>query len=329
MRFKTGTRKFFVLLLINLLFASSFAFAADVSAARRKPKSRRQSYDATTDTVNAIVDYSRSFLGTRYRYGGNTPQGFDCSGFMVYIFKNFSVDLPRTGTEQYHRYPNVKRKNIKKGDLVFFAGRRHGKRIGHVGMVVSDSVENGVFEFIHSSTQRGVIVSKSSEPYYASRYISAARVFGKISDTSPSMPEETECIEQTEVADGLFHIVRRGETLYSIAKHYRISVDSLKALNDLRGNNIGIGQRLLVSALPNDYADKRYEPAIDEDNDYTCTEDTREPSHSPKTIKNTVKKGETLFSIAKRYRTTVEKIKRANNLKSDSLKIGQKLKIKK
>ena len=258
MRFDTGTRKFFVLLLINIFFASSFAFGADVSAARRKPKSSRQSYNATTDTVNAIVDYSRSFLGTRYRYGGNTPQGFDCSGFMVYIFKNFSVDLPRTGTEQYHSYPNVKRKNIKKGDLVFFAGRRHGKRIGHVGMVVSDSVENGVFEFIHSSTQRGVIVSKSSEPYYASRYISAARVFGKISDTSPSMPEETECIEQTEVADGLFHIVRRGETLYSIAKHYRISVDSLKALNDLRGNNIGIGQRLLVSALPTDFVDKRY-----------------------------------------------------------------------
>lgn len=329
MRFDTGTRKFFVLLLINLFFASSFAFGADVSAARRKPKSSRQSYNATTDTVNAIVDYSRSFLGTRYRYGGNTPQGFDCSGFMVYIFKNFSVDLPRTGTEQYHSYPNVKRKNIKKGDLVFFAGRRHGKRIGHVGMVVSDSVENGVFEFIHSSTQRGVIVSKSSEPYYASRYISAARVFGKISDTSPSMPEETECIEQTEVADGLFHIVRRGETLYSIAKHYRISVDSLKALNDLRGNNIGIGQRLLVSALPTDSVDKRYEPTIVEDNDYTCTEDTRETSHSSKAIKHTVKKGETLFSIAKRYRTTVEKIKRANNLKSDSLKIGQKLKIKK
>ena len=248
---------------------------------------------------------------------------------MVYIFKNFSVDLPRTGTEQYHSYPNVKRKNIKKGDLVFFAGRRHGKRIGHVGMVVSDSVENGVFEFIHSSTQRGVIVSKSSEPYYASRYISAARVFGKISDTSPSMPEETECIEQTEVADGLFHIVRRGETLYSIAKHYRISVDSLKALNDLRGNNIGIGQRLLVSALPTDSVDKRYEPTLVEDNDYTCTEDTRETSHSSKTIKHTVKKGETLFAIAKRYHTTVEKIKRANNLKSDSLKIGQKLKIKK
>ena len=329
MRFKTGTRKFFVLLLINLFFASSFAFGADVSVARRKPKSSRQSYNATTDTVNAIVDYSRSFLGTRYRYGGNTPQGFDCSGFMVYIFKNFSVDLPRTGTEQYHSYPSVKRKNIKKGDLVFFAGRRHGKRIGHVGMVVSDSVENGVFEFIHSSTQRGVIVSKSSEPYYAIRYISAARVFGKISDTSPSMPEETECIEQTEVADGLFHIVRRGETLYSIAKHYRISVDSLKILNDLRGNNIGIGQRLLVSALPPDSVDKRYEPTLVEDNDYTCTEDTRETSHSSKTIKHTVKKGETLFSIAKRYRTTVEKIKRANNLKSDSLKIGQKLKIKK
>jgi len=143
------------------------------------------------------------------------------------------------------------------------------------------------------------------------------------------MPEEVECIEQTEVADGLFHIVRRGETLYSIAKHYRISVDSLKALNNLRGNNIGIGQRLLVGALPNDSADKRYEPAIVEDNDYTCTEDTREPSHSPKTIKHTVKKGETLFAIAKRYHTTVEKIKRSNNLKSDSLKIGQKLKIKK
>ena len=88
MRFKTGTRKFFVLLLINLLFASSFAFAADVSVARRKPKSSRQSYDATTDTVNAIVDYSRSFLGTRYRYRCNKPQSIDSWGVMGEFLNN-------------------------------------------------------------------------------------------------------------------------------------------------------------------------------------------------------------------------------------------------
>ena len=89
---------------------------------RKKHKKTTYSVD---NKIDSIIKFSRTFLGTPYRYGGSTPRGFDCSGFMVYVFKNFSIDLPRTGTEQYHSYASVPRHNIRKGDLVFFAGRRY------------------------------------------------------------------------------------------------------------------------------------------------------------------------------------------------------------
>lgn len=318
-----NTKIIIILLLVATVpFFVTNAYGSTFANENLKAKGRSSTKSANTDTVNAIVDYSRNFLGTRYRYGGSTPKGFDCSGFMVYIFKNFDVNLPRTGTEQYKAYGNVPKDNVKKGDLVFFAGRRKGSRIGHVGMVVSDSIdENGIFQFIHSSTQRGVIISNSNEPYYADRYMSACRVFGSTSGLSPILP-----FAEESVGNGAFHTVVQGETLFSIAKRYNVPIDSIRILNDLTDNNIRAGQNLLIGSLTETQNHTAMEPA-------TILPDTSTQTPSDVAVEESVlhrvKKGETLYAISKRYNTTVAKIKQDNNLISNNLKIGQKLKIKK
>ncbi|MDR1544519.1 MAG: C40 family peptidase [Prevotellaceae bacterium] len=126
--------------------------------------------------LDSLTAYSKIFLGAPYRYGGTGVAGFDCSGFMQHIFKNFGINLQRTATAQYLSHTHIDRADLRKGDLVFFEGRRRKGNIGHVGMVVSDSIENGAFKFIHTSVTNGIIISKSTEPYYATRYKSACRV---------------------------------------------------------------------------------------------------------------------------------------------------------
>ncbi|MDO4727184.1 MAG: LysM peptidoglycan-binding domain-containing protein [Porphyromonadaceae bacterium] len=310
-----------LLLTASVPFIAANAYDYTLTNKNFTAKGRSTAPNNYSDTINAIVDYSRNYIGTRYRYGGTTPKGFDCSGFMVYIFKNFEVNLPRTGTEQYKAYGDVPKDNIKKGDLVFFAGRRRGKRIGHVGMVVSDSIdENGVFQFIHSSTQRGVIISKSSEPYYASRYISACRVF----DSKSGIPPILQFAEES-VSNKAYHTVVQGETLFSIAKQYNIPIDSIRSINNLTDNNIRAGQNLLIGSLIETQSQTTTETA----KAIPDTIQTHSNIVAEDTIWHRVKKGDTLYSLAKRYNTTVAKIKKDNTLNSSNLKIGQKLKIKK
>ncbi len=338
---------------------------------RKKHKKTTYSVD---NKIDSIIKFSRTFLGTPYRYGGSTPRGFDCSGFMVYVFKNFSIDLPRTGTEQYHSYASVPRHNIRKGDLVFFAGRRHGKRIGHVGMVISDTIENGRFRFIHSSTQSGIVISDSDEPYYEDRYMSACRIFPYGIEVVPETPTSAKHKAKISTDDiisaiaassstsssaetAVYHTVKRGETLFAIARRYGTTVDAICKLNNMDAGNIKKGQKLLirqsepalsagVSDMEEEIEEEQYaeiktsKPAKRSEaaktaKDTKTTKDTKTAKKSDTnkskkhgTVKHKVVRGETLYGIAKKYNTTVEKIKKDNRLKSNNLSVGQKLKIK-
>ena len=98
-----------------------------------------------------------------------------------------------------------------------------------------------------------------------------------------------------------YYIVKKGDNLYSIARKYNTTVDVIKKLNNLTNNNLSIGQRLTIKAIP----------TTDDSNTYYI-----------------VKKGDNLYSIARKYNTTVDEIKRLNNLTNNNLSIGQKLIIK-
>ena len=107
-------------------------------------------------------------IGISYKTAGTTTNGFDCSGFTSYIFKELGVTLPRQSSSQYHMGDSVSRNEMRPGDLVFF--NTFGEGVSHVGIFVGEG------KFAHSSTSRGVIISSLNENYYAQRYVGAKRV---------------------------------------------------------------------------------------------------------------------------------------------------------
>lgn len=137
---------------------------------------------------DSLVSYAREYIGTPYGYGQSNGKRFDCSGFTSFVFRHYGYTLARSSREQYLEGDSVSRGKWAVGDLVFFAGRNGGQsRVGHVGIVVESNGEQ--FDFIHASTSRGVIVSHSTERYYASRYIGARRMLPSIETFGIESPE--------------------------------------------------------------------------------------------------------------------------------------------
>lgn len=134
------------------------------------------SEDDSPSYIEDMIAYARKYMGLRYRRGGKTPKGFDCSGFTGYIFNQFGIKLKASSSAQYTQGEEVKKGDLRPGDLVFFGGRAARKsRVGHVGMVTHVN-DDGTFKFIHSANSSGITVSRSTEPYYSRRYIGARRV---------------------------------------------------------------------------------------------------------------------------------------------------------
>lgn len=128
-------------------------------------------------TGNDVVEKAKEFLGVPYRSGQMNPErGFDCSGFTSYVYQTLNIALTRTSRSQYHEGKKIEnRKELKKGDLVFFTGSRSSRTIGHVGIVAEVDKEKGTFKFIHAG-RRGICITSSTEPYYSKRYVGACRV---------------------------------------------------------------------------------------------------------------------------------------------------------
>jgi len=126
-----------------------------------------------SELVNQLIDNATENIGTRYRSGGTTKAGFDCSGLMICTFSNFDIKLPRSSIEQSRVGTKVGTEEAQKGDLIFFKtnGRRH---INHVGMVVE--VVDGEIKFVHSSTHGGVMISSTKEPYYQRTFSQVNRI---------------------------------------------------------------------------------------------------------------------------------------------------------
>lgn len=135
-----------------------------------------QPQDSLNEYVDEIINFAKRFLGTPYRYGGATPSGFDCSGFISYVMGNFGIQLSRSSPGIAEFGKTVKLSELQPGDLMFFKGRNiSSSGVGHVAMVVE--VVNGQIKFIHSSTSRGVIIDTfNASKYYVPRYIKSKRL---------------------------------------------------------------------------------------------------------------------------------------------------------
>ena len=124
--------------------------------------------------VEFLIAKASQYLGTRYRGGGTTSAGFDCSGLMFTTFKNIDMTLPRSSSAMaVGAGYRIDRDQAQKGDLIFFTTNGRGS-VNHVGMITE--INGDEIKFIHSSVQAGVIISSSEEPYYKRRFVQINRV---------------------------------------------------------------------------------------------------------------------------------------------------------
>lgn len=145
----------------------------EVVATREQPAASSLSAESSR-LIDDLLAEGRSHIGKRYVHGAKGPSAFDCSGFTSYVYKQFGYTISPSSRAQYLEGTPVDRKDLRKGDLVFFTSRSSGKNVGHVGIVVSADNETGKFKFIHASI-RGVKIS-DFEGYYVGRYIGAKRI---------------------------------------------------------------------------------------------------------------------------------------------------------
>lgn len=125
--------------------------------------------------IRNLLKDAEKYLGVPYKFGGNTPSGFDCSGFTVKVFEENDYILPRRSADQATVGDPVNINEVRPGDLLFFATAGNG-RVSHVG-IVHDIGNDGEIKFIHASTSKGVIISSLSEKYWNKAYMRAQRIF--------------------------------------------------------------------------------------------------------------------------------------------------------
>jgi len=117
-----------------------------------------------TGSINeTFLEFVSNWFGVPYKYGGNSPEGTDCSGFVSITYKHvFGISLPRVSALQHQNSRKIKEQDLEMGDLLFFT--IDASKISHVGMFLTQDY------FIHASTKKGVTVNSLMEPYYSKHF---------------------------------------------------------------------------------------------------------------------------------------------------------------
>jgi len=158
-----------------MLFTLSFGQVGSTNLQSDSLVKKDSLIPANNPKVDAIISFAKTFLGTPYRYGGTTPSGFDCSGFINYIFGNFGFSLVRTSYGLAELGETITLSEIRPGDLMFFKGSNvNSSSVGHVAMVIEVSPE--AIKFIHSANGGVRIDNFKTSRYYIARYMKTKRL---------------------------------------------------------------------------------------------------------------------------------------------------------
>jgi len=175
---KKSQRNICLVLMLFLLIASCKSSKKAVSSTS---KSSLKDNISTPDSIlfvnelaNKVVEYAKQFDGVKYKYGGSTRKGMDCSGLIISSFGSENILLPRTTSDLSVTGIWIDLKEVQKGDLLFFATKKNSRKVNHVAIVTE--ARTGYVEFIHSTTSAGVILSNLAERYWYFAFVQARRV---------------------------------------------------------------------------------------------------------------------------------------------------------
>lgn len=169
-------KKIALILLLLVAFSSCKSSKRIVTTKSKTSKndSRATPSPSSNRTAVKVIDYALTFDGVKYKYGGTTKKGMDCSGLIVTSFNSENISLPRTTRDLSETGDWIDLKKVDKGDLLFFATKKNSRNVNHVGIVTES--RNGNVEFIHASTSNGVMVSNLAEKYWYFAFVQARRV---------------------------------------------------------------------------------------------------------------------------------------------------------
>ncbi len=148
--------------------------AARIAKEKAQAEKVGKEYHISPLDKQKLLEDAKYFKGGKYVWGGTTPEGFDCSGYVQYLYKKHNINLPRTAWAQSKKGIPVTKDNLQKGDLLFFlTDKKRGIPVTHVGIYIG----NG--KFIHAaSKKKGIIISPITHGSYARCFVSAKRVTG-------------------------------------------------------------------------------------------------------------------------------------------------------
>lgn len=126
--------------------------------------------------ADELVDFAETLIGVRYKYGSMIKEkGFDCSGFINYVFNHFKISVPRSSVDFTNAGTEVPVKESRRGDLILFTGSDASSGVvGHMGIITEN--KKGELQFIHASESRGVMISGMNS-YFLPRFVKVNRVF--------------------------------------------------------------------------------------------------------------------------------------------------------
>ncbi len=162
--------------LVLFLFFTNRSVAQQLTNDSGSPSDSTQRVEKiVSEKSDAIIEYAKKFMGVPYVWGGMSPSGFDCSGFINYVFKGFGFGLTRTSYGLAELGKTVRLSELRPGDLMFFKARNlNTTRVGHVALVVDTT--DGIIKFIHAASTGIRIDTFNNSSYYVPRYIKSKRM---------------------------------------------------------------------------------------------------------------------------------------------------------
>jgi cell wall-associated NlpC family hydrolase len=181
-------KKYFLLIFLSIFLVSCGSSKKSTSnrtkthkttSKKTASKSSKKSSEKTTKssgnkTTSNIIKTAKTYEGTKYKFGGTTKKGMDCSGLVYVAYGKEGIKLPRVSRDMAKQGKSVSLKKVAEGDLLFFKTGKSKNRVNHVGIVTK--IKNGEVFFIHASTTLGVINSSLNENYWKKTFVEARKI---------------------------------------------------------------------------------------------------------------------------------------------------------